>query len=104
MEIMHNPMIRQTGDYPRYPKISIVTPCFNHVDYIEATLVSVLSQGYPNLEYIVMDGGSTDGSVEIIERYAPYLTYWQSQPDGGQYVAINEGFQRSTGEIMAQFR
>jgi FkbM family methyltransferase len=82
------------------PKISIVTPSYNQSEYLEECIVSVLSQNYPNLEYIIMDGGSTDGSVEIIKKYEKHLTYWQSQPDGGQYVATNEGFRRSTGEIM----
>ncbi|MBI2353849.1 MAG: glycosyltransferase [Deltaproteobacteria bacterium] len=83
------------------PKISIVTPSFNQAEYLEECIDSILSQNYPNLEYIIMDGGSTDGSVEIIKKYEKYLTYWQSKPDGGQYHAINEGFRRSTGEIMA---
>lgn len=82
------------------PKISIVTPSFNQADYLEECIDSILSQNYPNLEYIIMDGGSTDGSVEIIKKYEKYLTYWQSKPDGGQYAAINEGFRCSTGEIM----
>jgi len=84
----------------RYPKISIVTPSYNQKDYLEECICSVLDQGYPNLEYIIMDGGSTDGSVKIIKKYAKYLAYWQSGPDGGQYAAINEGFKRTTGEIM----
>lgn len=82
------------------PKISIVTPSFNQAQFLEETIDSVLSQGYPNLEYIVMDGGSTDGSVDIIRRYSKHLSYWQSQPDGGQSVAINAGFERATGSIM----
>jgi glycosyltransferase involved in cell wall biosynthesis len=104
VEVMPNPTIRWPGDpgeLAALPRISIVTPCYNHAEFIEATIRSVLEQGYPNLEYIVMDGGSTDGSAAIIEKYAPYLTHWQSQPDNGQYDAINQGFQRSTGEIMA---
>lgn len=83
------------------PKITIVTPSFNQADYLEECIDSILSQNYPNLEYIIMDGGSTDGSVEIIKKYEKHLTYWQSKPDGGQYAAIHEGFRRSTGEIMA---
>jgi glycosyltransferase involved in cell wall biosynthesis len=100
VEVMPNPMIRWPGDLSVLPRISVITPCYNQVGFIEATLRSVLEQGYPNLEYIVMDGGSTDGSAAIIEKYAPYLTYWQSQRDNGQYDALNQGFQRSTGEIM----
>jgi len=82
------------------PKISIVTPSFNQVEFIEATIQSILSQGYPNLEYIIIDGGSTDGSVEIIKKYEKHLHFWCSEPDAGQYDAINKGFAQSTGEIM----
>ena len=85
----------------RAPKISIVVPSFNQGAYLETTIRSVLDQNYPNLELIVMDGGSTDGSVKIIEKYRDRITYWQSQRDEGQYWALNEGFRRSTGEIMA---
>jgi hypothetical protein len=84
-----------------YPKISIITPSYNQSQFIEATIQSVLSQNYPNLEYIIIDGGSTDGSVEIIKKYAEHLKFWCSEPDGGQYAAINKGFSHSTGEIMA---
>ncbi|MGL5082744.1 MAG: glycosyltransferase family 2 protein [Microcoleaceae cyanobacterium] len=83
------------------PKISIVTPSFNQGEFLEECIDSILSQGYPNLEYIIMDGGSSDISVLIIKRYEKYLTYWQSQLDGGHYIALNTGFSRTTGEIMA---
>jgi glycosyltransferase involved in cell wall biosynthesis len=83
------------------PKISIVTPSFNQAAFLEATIQSVLSQDYPNLEYIVMDGGSTDGSVEIIKRYEGRLAYWVSAKDGGQADAINKGFRQATGDILA---
>jgi glycosyltransferase involved in cell wall biosynthesis len=83
------------------PKISIITPSFNQGRYLEATIRSVLDQNYPNLEYIVMDGGSTDESVAILKRYEGQLAFWQSAPDGGQADAINRGFARSTGDIMA---
>lgn len=83
------------------PKISIVTPSYNQSEFIEECIDSVLSQGYPHLEYVIMDGGSTDGSVEIIKKYEKYLTYWQSQSDGGQYAAIDQGFTKTSGEIMA---
>ena len=83
------------------PKISIVTPSFNQVQFIESTIESVLAQNYPNLEYIIIDGGSTDGSIDIIKRYEKYLHFWCSEPDAGQYDAINKGFRYSTGEIMA---
>lgn len=82
------------------PKISVVIPSFNQGKYLEQTLRSVFGQEYPNLEVIVMDGGSTDNSVEIIHKYADRIAYWQSQRDDGQYWAVNEGFRRSTGEIM----
>ena len=84
-----------------WPRISIVTPSFNQVRFLEDTMRSVLCQGYPNLEYIVIDGGSTDGSVELIRRYSEHLSYWASEPDDGQYDAINKGFAQSSGEIMA---
>lgn len=83
-----------------WPKISIVTPSYNQGDFLEETIRSVLLQGYPNLEYIIMDGGSTDQSVEIIRKYEPWLAYWVSEPDGGQASAINHGWSRATGEAI----
>jgi len=82
------------------PKISIVTPSFNQGQYIEETIQSVLDQNYPNLEYIIMDGGSTDNSVEIIKKYEKQLTYWESQKDRGQAHAINKGLALCTGDIF----
>jgi len=84
-----------------FPLISIVTPSFNQGEFLEECIDSVLSQNYPNLEYIVMDGGSSDDSVEIIKKYEKHLSYWQSQPDGGQYNAVSDGFKKTSGEIMA---
>lgn len=83
-----------------WPKISVVMPSYNQVKYIEETIRSVLLQGYSNLEFIVFDGGSTDGAVQILEKYDPWLTYWVSEPDRGQSHAINKGIRRATGEII----
>jgi Glycosyl transferase family 2 len=84
----------------RPPRISVVTPSFNQGQYIEETIRSVLLQGYPDLEYIIIDGGSTDQSLEIIKKYEPWLSYWVSEPDHGQSDAINKGLDRSTGKIL----
>lgn len=81
-------------------RISVVTPSYNQAKFLERTLRSVHEQGYPNLEHIVIDGGSTDGSVEIIDRYADRLAYWVSEKDRGQTDALNKGFRRCTGDIL----
>ena len=96
-----DPLFDRMPDGSPWPKISIVTPSYNQAQYLEETIRSVILQGYPNLEYIIIDGGSTDSSVEIIKKYEPWLTYWVSEKDRGQSQAINKGFSYSTGEIMA---
>lgn len=83
------------------PRVTIITPSYNQAEFLERTIQSVLAQGYPNLEYIVLDGGSTDGSLEIIKRYEGQLSYWHSRKDKGQADAINEGFQKATGKYVA---
>jgi glycosyltransferase involved in cell wall biosynthesis len=86
-------------DGSEWPRISVVTPSFNQVKFIEETIRSVLLQCYPNLEYFILDGGSTDGSVEIIKKYSSWLTYWGSERDKGQSDAINRGLKQATGEF-----
>jgi len=98
---MNLPRSYERAANQKWPRISIVTPSYNQEQFLEETICSVLDQGYPNLEYIIIDGGSTDKSSEIIRKYAAHLAYHCSEPDRGHYDAVNKGFARSTGEIMA---
>lgn len=83
-----------------YPKITIITPSFNQGHFIEQTICSILDQGYPNLEYIIIDGGSSDNTIDIIKRYSDRITYWVSESDRGQAHAINKGLEKATGDII----
>lgn len=96
MNIMKNGMVDSKINNV-CPKISIVTICYNSVRFIEKTILSVLSQTYPNIEYIIIDGGSTDGTKEIIEKYSSKLSYWCSEKDKGIYDAMNKGITKATG-------
>ena len=94
------PLPDRLPDGSEYPRISIVTPSYNQGIFLEETIRSVLLQGYPNLEYVVMDGGSDDHSVEIIKKYEPFLSHWASERDSGQTNAINKGLSYISGEIF----
>lgn len=87
-------------DGKQWPRISIVTPSYNQGDFLEETIRSILLQNYPNLEYIVIDGGSSDNSVNIIKKYEPWINYWISEKDAGQAHAINKGLYYCTGDIF----
>src|SRR4051794_36526007 len=82
-----------------WPKISIVTPSYNQGHFIEETIRAVLLQGYPDIEFIIIDGGSKDNTVEILKKYAAFIAYWVSEKDNGQANALNKGFARATGQI-----
>jgi glycosyltransferase involved in cell wall biosynthesis len=99
------PWTEETGKRPydssfRWPKISIVTPSFNQGKFIEETIRSVLLQNYPNLEYIIIDGGSSDETIDIIKKYKRWITFWVSEPDRGQSDAINKGLEKCTGDLF----
>ena len=94
------PLPHKMPDGSEWPRISIVTPSYNQGQFIEETIRSVLLQGYPNLEYIIIDGGSTDNTIEVLKKYQQYIAYWVSEPDRGQSHALNKGFHRVTGQLI----
>lgn len=95
-----DPLPQRMPDGSEWPRISIVTPSYNQGQFIEESIRSVLLQGYPNLEYIIIDGGSTDNTVDVIKKYDDYLAYWVSEPDEGQANALNKGFRKVTGQLI----
>jgi GT2 family glycosyltransferase len=98
LSAQHQP--KDNSEMQCWPSISIITPSFNQGQFIEETIRSVLLQDYPNLQYIIIDGGSTDNTLEIIKKYEPWINYWVSEKDKGQSHAINKGFARATGDIL----
>jgi glycosyltransferase involved in cell wall biosynthesis len=94
------PLPERMPDGSEWLRISIVTPSYNQGQFIEETIRSVLLQGYPNVEYIIIDGGSTDNTVEVIKKYEHYIAYWVSEPDKGQSNALNKGFIQTTGQLI----
>ena len=97
---LENNIIRPKRGEGSYPKITIITPSYNQGEFIEATIRSVLAQNYPNLEYLIFDGGSTDNTIDVIKKYDAHITYWESKKDNGQSHAINKGFEIASGEIV----
>ena len=98
-EPLFDPRVIRQKD-PSYPRISVIVPSYNQGQFIERTFLSILNQNYPNTELIVMDGGSKDGSIEVIRKYERHIDYWTSEPDKGQPSAINKGFAIATGDLV----
>jgi glycosyltransferase involved in cell wall biosynthesis len=96
-----NRFLDEKGRQESWPKISVITTSLNQIHLLEETIRSVLLQGYPNLEYIIIDGGSTDGSIDLIKSYDSWITYWESEPNKGESHAFIKGFQKATGDIIA---
>ncbi len=96
----YNTVKPETYKLKFYPRISVIVPSYNQGDFLERTLLSVINQNYPNLELIVIDGGSTDRSVDILKKYSSYFAYTVSEQDTGQANAINKGFRKATGDLM----
>lgn len=94
------PLPERLPDGSRWPRISVITTSYNYEQFIEETIRSILLQGYPELDYIIIDDGSTDGSMKIIEKYGPWLAHWEQQENGEQPNATNNGFARATGDVM----
>jgi len=86
---------------PDLPRLSVITPSFNHGRFLEQTILSIIDQDYLNIEYIIIDGGSTDNSIEIIRKYENRIAYWVSEPDEGHRYALKKGFDRATGDVVA---
>ncbi len=95
---MERPLLKQSNT--EWPRITLVTPVLNGARYIEQAIRSVISQGYPNLEYFIVDGGSSDGTLDTIRKYEGHISWWASEPDRGMYDGLNKGFLRSSGNIM----
>lgn len=100
-ELIKAPRITAEYRSGEYPKLTVITPSYNQGDFLERTILSVLNQNYPNLEYMIIDGGSSDQSVEVIKKYEKHLAYWISEKDKGQVHALNKGLSRATGDWIS---